>query len=109
MQLTLLHGYPDNIGRRAAFVGWGAGPASYVQAASGGDVVTVPRFQFYIDFLDGNLSVSKTYYIQAFPTGIGARQTWALKWAVAATNVEVGAGVNLSAERVQLGGFGGQY
>ena len=51
----------------------------------------------------------KTYYIQAFPTGIGARQTWALKWVVAATNVEVGAGVNLSAERVQLGGFGGQY
>ena len=111
MQLTLLHGYPDNIGRRLTFVGYGNGPKSYVQVATagGGDKVTVPRFQFYIDAIGGGLTVSKTYYVQPYPSGVGPRQTWALKWVVTATNAEAGAGIDLSAEQVQLAGLGGQY
>jgi hypothetical protein len=40
MQLTLLHGYPDLIGKRFAFVGYGTGPASYSRTT--GDAIALP-------------------------------------------------------------------
>lgn len=109
MKLTLLHGYPDNVGQRQIFDGYGSGPASYVQLASGGDVVSAPNFQFYFDNIFPAMSKSGTYLVYAFPTVMGARATWALKWVTASTGAEVSAAVDLSAEQVMLSGFGGNY
>lgn len=107
MQLTLLHGYPDLMGKRFGFVGYGNGPKSY---ATGGDQVTLPGFQNYIDLLmSGGFAVSKTYYVDAVQAAVGPRQVWRLIWTVAATDAEVGNGVDLSAESIQVGGFGGVY
>jgi hypothetical protein len=117
MQLTLLKGYPDFVGKRATFAGFGNGPASYVQfvaatapaAGTGGDPFTLPMPNYYIDALGGATSVSGTYYVRAVSSGVGARQKWVLVWYVAATNAQVGAGVPLSAEQLQIGGLCGQY
>lgn len=107
MQLTLLKGYPDEIGKRFAFVGFGNGPKPYV---TGGDPVVLPGFQNYIDLLmSGGFAVSGTYYVDAIQVGVGARQVWKLIWTVSATDAEVANGVDLSAEKIQVGGFGGVY
>lgn len=107
MQLTLLHGYPDLIGRRSAFVGYGNGPASYV---TGGDPVTTGQFGYYIDYLSsGVCTVSGTYYVLSIPSGAGPRKTWKVIWYTRGGTTEVTAAVNLSAEQLQLGGFGGVY
>jgi hypothetical protein len=107
MNLVLLKGYPDKIGRRQAFVGTGVGPASYSQTTR--DVVNIPQFQNYIDVLHGAVTVSGTYTVQAIPSSVGPRATWKLRWIVFATGAEVANGVNLSAESVVLGGLGGTY
>jgi hypothetical protein len=107
MQLTLLHGYPDNVGRRHIWCGYGNGPANYQQATK--DVLAAPRFQFYFDVIFPALTKSGTYIVYGFSTGVGARQQWALKWVTAATGVEVANATDLHLEQVQLGGFGGQY
>ena len=116
MQLTLLHGYPDYIGKRWAFCGFGKGPKSYVQktgtastAEGGGDVVQIPRFQNYFDIIFPAMSLSGTYIVYPYPVASGPRQTWSLKWVTASTGAEVSAATDLSAETVQLGGFGGDY
>lgn len=109
MQLSLLRGYPDRIGKRFAFVGNGKGPSSYTQYANGGDVVSGLPFQNYIDSIAPAVSVSGTYVVYPIPKTVGARQTWALKWVTISTGTEVAASTNLSAESVQLGGFGGVY
>ncbi len=109
MQLTLLHGYPDYIGKRQAICGYGTGPKSYVQAASGGDQVVQPRFQNYFDVLFPAMSLSGTYIVYPFPKAKGARQTWALMWVTRTTGAEVAASTDLSGETVQLGGFSGDF
>ncbi len=116
MILTLLHGYPDYIGKRMAICGFGNGPSSYAvktgsatTAEGGGDVVQFLRFQNYIDVLFPAMSLSGTYIVYPYPVASGPRQVWALKWVTAATGTEVVAAVDLSAETVQLGGFGGVY
>jgi hypothetical protein len=107
MILTLLQGYPDRIGRRFAFVGYGTGPTSYSQTTS--DPVTIQGFQNQIDVIHGGQSVSGTYTVRAYLSAVGVRPTWKLKWITTSTGVEVSNGTNLSAETVQLGGFGGTY
>jgi hypothetical protein len=118
MQLTLLKGYPDFVGKRATFVGFGNGPASYTQfvpavapaVGTGGDPVTVPLPNYYIDAIDGSgATASGTYYFRPVSLGVGPRQKWALIWYVTATNAQVAAAFNLSAEQVQIGGKCGQY
>jgi hypothetical protein len=109
MTLTLLPGYPDRIGKRFAWVGYAAGSASY---ATGGDSIVIPGFQNYIDIIDssGGLTVSGTYYVRAIPSAGGKRPTWKLKWYAAVTPfAEVTNGTVLSAEIIQLSGFGGTY
>jgi hypothetical protein len=107
MQLEFLIGYPDNVGRRHIWAGHGTGPANYQQAAK--DPISIPKFQFYIDVLFPATTVSGTYVVYGMPSGVGPRQDWKLKWVVAATGAEVANGTNLSAQQVQLGGFGGQF
>lgn len=110
MILTLLQGYPDFIGKRQAFAGYGTGPTSY--NATTGDVLTLQNPRLYIDAVFGGVqTVSGTYTIQARPAATGERQAWALHWFVTATGAEVTTVSNtyLSAEKVQLGGYCGQY
>ncbi len=109
MTLTYLPGYPDRIGKRFAFVGTGNGPAAYV---TGGDTVTLPSFQNYIDaILSSSIAtVSGTYTVRAIPSVGGKRATWKLKWyTTAAPQTEVSANTNLSAEVLVVAGFGGMY
>jgi hypothetical protein len=114
MQLTLLHGYPDYIGKRFAFAGYGNGPASYVNTGTGktsGDPIIFPRYDNYIDSVEtgGMISVSGTYYVQAMPSSVGPRATWVLRWFTVSTDVEVVNGTNLSNEQIVVSGLGGVY
>jgi hypothetical protein len=110
MQLTLLHGYPDYVGRRQIFAGFGNGPTSYTGGSSPTDTILVPRFQFYIDAIaEISISVSGTYYAIAQPSGVGPRATWYLRYFTASTGAEVSNSTNLSAEKFVVSGYGGQY
>ena len=108
MQITFLKGYPDFVGKRATFVGFGNGPASYSQTT--GDVVTIPLSNWYIDAVGGGvMSVSGTYFVRSQAAGTGARQAWTLHWYASSGGAEVSNAVNLSAEKLQLSGNIGQY
>jgi hypothetical protein len=107
MILTMVNGYPDYIGYRQAFCGYGNGPASYV---TGGDPVTLQNNRRFIDVLFGGMkTVSGTYIVYAQPSASGERITWNAVWYVAATGAQVTPTTPLSAETVQMGGFCGQY
>lgn len=84
MQLTLLLGYPDYIGKRMALCGYGIGPASYV---STGDPVYFARYNNYIDILFPSQSVSGTYLVTPIPSSYGARATWSVLWTAVAGKV----------------------
>ncbi len=109
MQLTLLKNYPDLIGRRQAFAGYGNGPKSY--NATTGDVISIIGYEKYIDAVFGGISVSGTYRVVAGPSAVGARATWSLHWFVNSTGAEVTtvSNTDLSAEQVQIGGFMGEF
>lgn len=115
MQLTLLHGYPDAIGRRKVYVGNGVGPKSYTGGVAGGDAITGLPFQTYIDAILGPVvSVSGNYIAIPQFAGIGARQTVKLRYfAFGTTTPAIGAEVtnatDLSAEKFQFAFLGGQY
>lgn len=84
MRLTLLQGYPDLIGRRQAFTGYGNGPVSYV---SGGDPIILPGYETYIDEVFGPVfSASGNYLGYPIPSGVGPRNTWKLRWSAASTS-----------------------
>ena len=107
MQLKMLDGYPDLVGRRSIFCGYGNGPKPYV---TGGDPLTTGQFNYYIDSVDSSdLTVSGTYYCLPIQSKVGPRPTWKLKWIVAATNVEAANGLDLSAEQIQVSGKGGIF
>lgn len=77
--------YPDFAGRRAIFVGSGAGPASYVSGV--GDLVTLSLPNYYIDVLLGGVtSVSGNFVVFGDPAGTGTRQSWYLRWFGASTS-----------------------
>jgi hypothetical protein len=83
MQLTLLHGYPDFVGKRATWCGYGNGPSSLLAA---GDLVKLPCFGYYIDAIAGSFrSVSGIYDVIAQPAAVGARASWSLIWRFATT------------------------
>lgn len=107
MTLTMFSGYPDKIGKRFAFTANAVGPTSYSQTTK--DVVTLPGYQNYIDSIHASLTVSGTYLLRAQPSLAGARAAWKFTWVVVATGVEVAGATNLSAEKVIVSGFGGQY
>ncbi len=106
MILTLNPGYPDRIGKRFAWVGSGLGPTSYNSTTK--DPLVLPGFQNYIDAAFTGVTVSGTYRVVPKPSAIGPRPTWVLVWYTQA-GVEVTNAVNLSAEKVIIGGFGGTY
>jgi hypothetical protein len=78
MNLTLLKGYPDFVGKRATFVGYGNGPTSY---ALGGDTLNLPLYNYYTDALLGPaITVSGNYLVTPYPAYVGPRQVWKLRW-----------------------------
>jgi hypothetical protein len=107
MQLTVLTGYPDNVGRRHIFAGHGKGPASYNHTTK--DPLERIRFQLYYDVVFPATTVSGTYTVIPIPSGVGPRVEWKLKWVKADDGDEVAAGHNLSNEEIQIGGFAGQF
>lgn len=108
MQLTLLSGYPDLVGRRQDFVGYGTGPASYSQTT--GDALQQFQYEGSFDFVeDTPQDPTGTYYAKARPSAVGARATWSLHWFVVATNAEVANGINLSTYSLQVSGKSGLY
>lgn len=108
MIVTLNQGYPDYVGRRFLWAGYANGPSSYT---TGGETLTVPGFQQYIDSVDssGILSVSGNYWGQAIPSGSGPRATWKFIIYAAGGFTQVTATTDLSAEVFQLSGKGGRY
>jgi hypothetical protein len=113
MQITMLKGYPDAIGRRKVIVGYGSGPASYLGGAGNGDQITGLPFQFYIDVVSGpNISQSGNYIAIATYSAVGARATWKLRYFAFSTSgvgSEVANATNLSAEKFQVTIIGGLY
>lgn len=109
MQLTLLKGYPDLIGRRQAFCGTGTGPAIY--NATTGDPVIVPGYERYIDIvLEVPQDPTGAFYAVARPTLAGARASWALHYFIASTSVEVANNsTSLAAINFVVAGFMGEY
>jgi len=108
MQLKLLNGYPDFVGKRATFCGYGNGPASYSQTT--GDVLQFPLTNWYIDAVLGSVETpTGTYFVRARPAGVGARRAWGLYWYNTADGTPVSNGTNLSAQQIQIGGLCGQY
>ena len=100
--------YPEFVGRRGLFVGTAVGPASYSQTTY--DPVTLSKTPFYIDAFAGDaLTVSGTYFVRFRPAATGTRQSWVAVWFVVSTGAQVAAAVNLSAEKIQVGLFGGQF
>ena len=76
MQLTLLKGYPDSIGKRFAWAGYGSGPLAYNPLT--GDPIAFPRYNNYIDAIQTATSASGNYQAQAVPLAVGNRPTFAL-------------------------------
>jgi len=100
--------YPDFVGRRAIFVGTATGPTSYSQTT--GDPVTLSQSPLYIDAFAGDaFTVSGTYFVRFRPAALGTRQSWVAVWYVAATAAQVTNATNLSAEKIQVGLFVGQF
>jgi hypothetical protein len=99
-------GYPDLIGRRAAFVGYGPGPVSYTAAV--GDVITIPGK--YIDSIgEVSLDSTGTYYGVAKPSFAGPRATWTIYYYTASTGAPLTGPTNLSAINFVISGFYGEY
>lgn len=115
MQLTLLNGYPDMVGRRRIFCGYGAGPTSYSQTT--GDVLSTVGYEVYWDnIFPTAIDPTGNFYAVPRPSAVGPRATWSLHWYYApgntvggTANAEVTANTNLSTYSLQVAGFGGQY
>ena len=118
MQITLLHGYPDMIGRRRVIAAFASGPSSYTQFAAGppvtgGDPIQGLPFQFYIDdMLGAALSTDGTIMAIFQPLAVGPRVTWIARY-FAFTSSGLGAeqntGTNLSAKKFQMSMLCGSY
>ena len=107
MQITLFPGYPDLMGRRQAFVGYGAAPTTY--SSSVGDQIVIPGYEKYIDcILEIPLDSTGTAYGVAKPSFAGPRATWNIIYYTAAgalvTTASQLAGLNFV-----VSGFFGEY
>lgn len=107
MQAKLLDVYPVMIGQREGLVFNGVGPSSYSQTTK--DVIVTPP-GLYLDSVEQCTTVSGTYALRAVPSATGTtRATWKFVWYVISTGAEVANAVDLSAEKVQFGAFGGSF
>ena len=98
--------YPDFVGKRAIFVGSGVGPASSSNTV--GDPVSLAIPNYYIDAILDGASIDSLYYVQAFPSGTGPRQTINLYYFNKAGS-QVTPGTNLSGSTFVISAFVGQY
>jgi hypothetical protein len=77
MQLTFLHGYPDYVGKRFIFAGYGTGPVSYLAT---GDPIVLPRYDNYIDTAFPALTLSGNYEVRFAPSTSGSRAIQSAFW-----------------------------
>jgi hypothetical protein len=88
MQLTFFPGYPDLMGRKQAFVGFGLGPAVYNSTT--GDPIVLPGYETYVDVvLEVPIDPTGTYYGVAQPSFNGPRATWGIHYFAKLTGTEV--------------------
>lgn len=114
MQLNYLKGYPDRIGKRFAWCGYGTGPKSYVGGVTGGDPITLPSFDNYVDTVEssGILDLSGLYIVFFYPSLVGSRPTWYARWfsfTTSGVGAEVTNATNLSTKSIQISGLGGVF
>lgn len=103
--MPTLTGYVDVWGKHAAGAIDHTGPTSYT---TGGQTLKAASYGLRsLDFVQGSLSSSGTYFVRSEPVGKGSKTTYKLLWFVTATNAEVAATTNLSGETVRLFAFGG--
>jgi hypothetical protein len=98
--------YPELVGRKLIWAMDWTGPKGY--ANPGGDVVTLPGFQYYLEAVAGGMSLSGNYIARPQATTLGVRTTFVLRWYTAA-GVEVTNATDLSGETVRLWGLGSTY
>lgn len=79
------------------------GPASYLQGAGNGQVISAQAFALlslrYVVAED--LDNTETYFVRVIQTGSGATKTFRARWYVLATGAEVANATNLSASTVR--------
>jgi len=98
--------YPDFVGKRAIFTGYGTGPVSSSNTV--GDVLSVALPSYYVDaFLDG-ASIDGLYTVIGFPTAITPRSPINLFYYTKA-GAQVTPGTNLSGSTFMISCFVGQY
>lgn len=95
----------DEFGGKLFHVPSYKGPLSYANGV--GDFLDPRAFGFpnNLIFVAGSMTVSGTYYTVAQPKS-GLVTQWMLRWFVTATAEEVGNGIDLSGETLQLMGIG---
>jgi len=78
MNITFLKGYPDKVGRRLIWSGFGTGPLSYAPAT--GDPIYFPLYGNSIDAIPQAMSTSGNYEVKFAPSAVGARANWSAFW-----------------------------
>lgn len=99
--------YPDAVGRRALFVGSGAGPT--LTSNTTGDAVSLAIPSYYVDAILAGASTDGTYFVQAVPNGIGPRATWSLFYYLVSGPTAPSNGVNLSSKTFVISAIVGQF
>lgn len=110
MQITFLKGYPDYIGKRYAWAGFGNGPSSYAPAT--GDPVFFPRYDNYVDAIPDCSSQSGNYTLKFVPSLVGARAAWSAFWYYSGRQgvlsvVQLAAGVGMTVGSYTVAATGG--
>jgi hypothetical protein len=100
--------YPDFVGKRAIFVGTGAGPTAPTNVAATADVVTLALPNYYIDAILSGESTDGTTYMVAFPSSAAPRATWRAFYFTYGTAAPINA-VDLSSKTFVVSAFVGQY
>jgi hypothetical protein len=96
------HGYPQAEGLKKVSVIDHVGPASYVQAGGGGDVlVGLPFGVNWIEHVDGGIDNTGTYFVVAIKNP-GQQNSVKLMWFTIVGMTEVASTTNLSGSTVSL-------
>jgi len=101
--------YPDFVGKRAIFVGTGAGPTAPTNSAATADVITLALSNYYIDCVLSGSSTDGTTFMVAFPyLSAGPRATWKAFYFTVGTAAPIN-GTDLSAKTFVVSAFVGQF
>ena len=101
--------YPDFVGKRAIFVGSGAGPTAPTNSAATADTISLALSNYYIDAVLSGASTDGTTYMVAFPyLSTGPRATWKAFYFTYGTAAPIN-GTDLSGKTFVVSAFVGQF